>query len=312
LAATAAAQHGVFNLAQVVACGYNLDWVKRTRRSRRIERILPGVYRIAGSPPSWAQNVWAAVLWAGACAGGADAAAAAWGSTAARLHGFAGFPDTPIEIATCFNKISQHLLLPDGTSIKTHRVDKHRFKDVQLGSGIPCTSIRHTILDLLGRKRAVRTLDDALFRDPALLGQLHFLYEMEWTRGRRGIAILRTLLLDRHPGTAPTQSDLEDLFRSIVEEFGLPRPESQYPVELDGGTYRVDFAYPLERIAIECDGYAWHGDRTAFERDRERDVELQGCDWAVVRFTWAKLRFERPYVAEKVRHLHRLRQPTAQ
>jgi very-short-patch-repair endonuclease len=45
-------------------------------------------------------------------------------------------------------------------------------------------------------------------------------------------------------------------------------------------------------LVIELDGYAWHGDRRAFEEDRARDNALQALGWRVVRITWAKLRFD--------------------
>lgn len=54
-----------------------------------------------------------------------------------------------------------------------------------------------------------------------------------------------------------------------------------YLVDVSGGFRRC----PPFFLAIECDGFAYHGDKQAFQRDRRKDVDLkiQGLD--VVRFT---------------------------
>jgi len=51
----------------------------------------------------------------------------------------------------------------------------------------------------------------------------------------------------------------------------------------------IDFANPELKIAIEVDGRAFHSDRCAFERDRERQNMLVIRGWIVLRFTWERL-----------------------
>ena len=41
------------------------------------------------------------------------------------------------------------------------------------------------------------------------------------------------------------------------------------------GPYEADAAWPAERVIVEVDGWAAHGHRGAFERDRARDADLQ-------------------------------------
>lgn len=50
----------------------------------------------------------------------------------------------------------------------------------------------------------------------------------------------------------------------------------QYPV----GRYFVDFANPVARVAIECDGAAFHTDKA---KDQKRDEELAAMGWKVYR-----------------------------
>ncbi len=50
----------------------------------------------------------------------------------------------------------------------------------------------------------------------------------------------------------------------------------QYPV----GRFFVDFGNPVAKVAIECDGYAYHLDK---EKDAERDMALSDLGWVVYR-----------------------------
>lgn len=55
----------------------------------------------------------------------------------------------------------------------------------------------------------------------------------------------------------------------------------QFPV----GPYFVDFANPVAKVAIECDGAAFHKDKA---KDAKRDDALRGMGWSVYRLPgWA-------------------------
>lgn len=231
----------------------------------------------------------AACLWAGE-------QTAASHRTAATLWRLDGFARGRVEIATTCRR------RPHGLPVVVHRFDRWLLADITTIEGIPVTSLRRTLLDLAGIKdrRLEGALDHALGRGLTSLGGLWLLYEAEWTRGRRGIAILRHLLAERTTSTAPTQSALERMYLRIVEEYALPAPVRQYAMNLSWGQAHIDFAYPRSEVAIEIDSHAWHMDRKSFERDRERDNELQQLGWQVLRFTWAKLRWEPERVAALV------------
>jgi very-short-patch-repair endonuclease len=51
------------------------------------------------------------------------------------------------------------------------------------------------------------------------------------------------------------------------------------------GLYRLDFAWPLLLLAVECDGFEHHGRRLVWKRDRRRiaALELQG---RIIHVTW--------------------------
>ncbi len=49
--------------------------------------------------------------------------------------------------------------------------------------------------------------------------------------------------------------------------------------------YRLDFAFPVQKIAVEVDGITYHNTPEAFEADRRRDRELSAIGWTTVRFS---------------------------
>ena len=56
--------------------------------------------------------------------------------------------------------------------------------------------------------------------------------------------------------------------------------------------YEVDFHWPDAKLIVETDGRATHDNPFAFERDRQRDLELKLAEWEVIRITWRQLRDE--------------------
>ena len=44
-----------------------------------------------------------------------------------------------------------------------------------------------------------------------------------------------------------------------------------------------------QRLIVEIDGFAFHGGRAAFERDRRRDAQLLARGYRVLRITWRQL-----------------------
>ena len=233
----------------------------------------------------------AAVLW------GAGRAAAA-GKAAARNWGFRGFEHAPVEVAMTGNKRAH------GLGFVAHRVDDRLLPEITEVRGIPTTSVRRTLLDLaaVNHHLTESSLDQALRQELVPLSGIWLLYEQEWIRGRRGVAILRRLLIDRTVGQAPSDSKLETLMGRLIGSSNLPAPIRQFPVQLSYGGILLDFSYPDLLIDIECDSYAFHMDREAFERDRRRDAELQARGWVVLRFTWAQIKWQQGFVVGQIRH----------
>ncbi len=56
---------------------------------------------------------------------------------------------------------------------------------------------------------------------------------------------------------------------------------TQYPIR----RYRIDVALPEYRLAIECDGKAYHSSKKAKAHDRTRDAYLRSIGWKTLRFS---------------------------
>lgn len=66
-----------------------------------------------------------------------------------------------------------------------------------------------------------------------------------------------------------------------------------------GRRYRIDIAFPAARLAVEVDGWEWHGKHKAdFARDRERQNLLTLHGWRVLRFTAGEIRKSRDACVE--------------
>lgn len=68
----------------------------------------------------------------------------------------------------------------------------------------------------------------------------------------------------------------------------------QEAVKLNERSYRIDYAiFGSEiKIAVELDGFEFHGSRQAFSYDRLRQNDLQAAGWTILRFSYDSLRCE--------------------
>jgi very-short-patch-repair endonuclease len=84
----------------------------------------------------------------------------------------------------------------------------------------------------------------------------------------------------------PGGSDLELRVLEVLRAAALPLPKQQFRIEVAGRVRYLDFAYPAEKIYLEFDGFADHGQiREVFDDDRDRDAELALLGWFGLHFT---------------------------
>lgn len=86
------------------------------------------------------------------------------------------------------------------------------------------------------------------------------------------------------------QSPIERaLLEAIVRDGRLPAPEAQHEIRLDDGTLLTvpDFVYPARKLAIFCDGFAYHGSVETLAADAKKRNALQSRGWTVLTF-WGR------------------------
>ena len=71
----------------------------------------------------------------------------------------------------------------------------------------------------------------------------------------------------------------------------------------DGRRIFVDWAYPTVKVAVELNGYEFHGSRAAVQRDSERAVLLARIGWQYLPFTHADVTKNTNYVLSSLREV---------
>ncbi len=202
---------------------------------------------------------------------------------------------SPIELVVVRRKLAPR----DG--IRVHTTRSLEPDEIAMRHGVPITSPSRTIVDFAGD-----ATDD----------------EVEWAIGRaqRGGAATRghlLALLQRRPrvhgaarlrrllaGPTPfTRSQAERRLLRLLAADGLPVPLANEP--LFG--FEVDVLWPQAGLVVEFDGFEFHGDRAAFERDRARDAKLVACGYVVIRVTWRQLVGDPATVASRIAAAYRTR-----
>jgi very-short-patch-repair endonuclease len=110
-----------------------------------------------------------------------------------------------------------------------------------------------------------------------------------------------------------TESPIEDQLLAAIRSSGLPEPTQQFEIYAPEGWLisRADFAYPDERVLIYCDGWQWHGEREAWERDLRQSNLLQRQGWLVLRFPGTRIFRDAEACAREIGHCVLERTPLA-
>jgi len=291
IAAVAAKQHSLFTRAQAIDAGFTADTIRRRVRSGLWERVGRHVYRLPGAANTWEQRLMASVLEAGS-------GAVASHSSAAALLKVPGFPRRPIHVT---QRRGTHHRLTSGTLHETFWLPPHHTTRIR---GIPCSSIARCIFELAGTenpKRVARALNNARSQ----LGlSLASGAEVVATMGRSGVSgttLMRKLLAQWNPGEAPPASELEDLFLSVLDAYGVPQPVRQLNAGGEAWIGRVDFAYREAKLLIECDSRSYHTAVLDWQDDIDRRAELVAAGWRIMQVTWYQLMHEPEKVVRRIR-----------
>jgi very-short-patch-repair endonuclease len=276
---TAERQHALIRHDQAVAVGMGDDAIGRRVASGLWSAILPRVYLVHGGSATGRQAAMAAALWAG------DDAVVSH-RTAGVLWGLDGVDTTRVEVTV------SHRRAPRNALVTVHRSHALPAADRDAIHGIPVTSPARTIVDLsavMSGEALISTLESALRLRLTTQSFVEWRLRELGGKGRKGAAQLRRILDERGRGAAALESRLEVKLARLLTASPLPAPVRQFWLDLHGDRYRVDFAWPDRKVALEADGYETHGGRASFERDHRRLTALAAAGWRVLPVTWAQV-----------------------
>ncbi|HEY1970678.1 MAG TPA: hypothetical protein VGH89_22185 [Pseudonocardia sp.] len=213
-------------------------------------------------------------------------AAALAGPTAAALHG-----------CTAIDTARTHVIVPYGHSSRSRAgLVVHNGPlppdDIEESSGLRTLSLERVIADLLCTARARDALavtDQALamYQQPqreqfraALDGRLSVRRDPRGTK--RGAQLLGL-------ATGRAESAPESWLLLELVSLGFPVPEVNWSLRSPSGSevYRLDLAWPEQRIAVEYNGYSVHVDQQLADQRRLDDLRRRG--WIVIVATSADL-----------------------
>ena len=133
------------------------------------------------------------------------------------------------------------------------------------------------------RARAVETRQRHGLRVTSPAQTLEQLEGDDHDRAYNEAQVLRLIPRDTHDGM--TRSEAERQLLTLIRRAGLPLPQTNVKVR----GHEVDLYWPDQRLVVEFDGWAYHSTRAAFERDRQRDADLQLAGERVIRVTHRQL-----------------------
>ena len=286
VARLASEEWSVLSLEELQACGLSGDMVATRVHRAQFHRLHQGVYLIGDRNVRPEARFLAAVK---ACGAGAVLSH----FSAAALWGMVDWDGRHPEVTVQDTTPRVH------AGIRAHRTRFLEAKDVRRYGGIPVTAPARTALDLCSQlpERAARRAVRKGVSDRFL--NLRQLLEILDRQPRRpGVRRLRRIVA---AGAVPTRTELEDVVLDVILAAGLPRPDVNVPMSLDGRRVIPDFRWPERRLIVEADSRTWHDNKLAREDDAERQALLEAHGERVVRVTWKQAVSSRAQTIERLR-----------
>lgn len=207
--------------------------------------------------------------------------------SAARAHGWAqkipdGLPEVTVPRNRRVDQRLRRILIPHWSDLPAEHIE----------GGV--TSRERTLVDCMRNlpfDEALAIVNSALRADDVTVAELRALALATRGRGRQRIIAVADAASGRPANP----------FESVLQAQALLVPglrvEPQFEITLpDGVRVHPDLADDDLMIAIEAEGFAWHGESAALTRDCRRYNQLAVLGWQVIRFSWAQVNHQPAYV----------------
>jgi hypothetical protein len=271
-----AGQRGHFTADQAQAAGWSRMQLARAVRRGSVQRVAHTVYRFRVRPAlDWKDDLAVELLSTGGLA---------CGLTGTALYGLNAPPPKPQVMSA---RGSRHAT--EGRHHSSRDLPPH--ERVTVG-GFACLAPIRAVLDAahrVPRSAAVAIVESAIVRGllkPARLEQRA--RELRHNK-RPGCAIVLGILEEIHPELTRARNEWEALVVRRARELGLPPPELQYEVVIDGRRYVLDAAWSKQLATLEFDGRDPHMRRRVHDYDTGRRNDLLAAGWSRFGITAAAL-----------------------
>jgi hypothetical protein len=267
---------GPFTHAQARRAGLTQEQIEQRVRAGYWLRLHPRVFVHAATLLTPEIRRRAALSWAGA-----DALVSH--RSAGEMWGFDGVVADKPELTVAGPR---H---PRSSDVVVHRSDVVERQDRARLGGVPLTSPTRTIIDLASVLSPLDlriAFESARREQQTTVRKVRNRLDAIGGAGRPGAAKLNALL-DQLDGHAPSEYPLEVRVAELLEHGAVETPSRQFEVRAGARVFRLDFAWPSRRLALECDGRLRHSEDGDFARDRERWSALAAIGWRLLFATWA-------------------------
>lgn len=276
-------QDGVVSAKQLKTGGLSPRQVSYQVERGQLIAITKGVYRVAGAPRS------DRALLRSACLVNDRFSFVSHRSAAHRFYGADLGSDEENEILEVTAPRSSSARTLDVTVHRPWRVDEAH---IWTRDDFRVTSPMRTMVDLgsvVDKAVLVSVTEQLLIRRMVTVSLLRWGAEALRNPMRPGAELLLEVLDERKLGVTVADSVLELAFHDVCGAIGEPGWVFQFPVVIHGKKYRIDFAFPMLKLAFEVVGWANHMEWDRFNHDRVRASDLMLHGWRVVELTYDQI-----------------------
>jgi hypothetical protein len=177
-------------------------------------------------------------------------------------------------------------------------------EEIEVRNGVICTTVARTLVDLagvVGLKTLRKTIGRAAIGKKLDLRAVDLaIHNAKRRRGLRALELALAPYRTKNGKVPDVRSDFETLMLPELLDLGLPRPQCNAWLHVEGERLLVDFLWEKSWVVVETDGRETHETPTAFQSDRRRDQLLASAGYRVLRVTWNQIYSERAAVLDRV------------
>lgn len=258
-----AAQDGVATRAQLHAAGVSDPMIAVRIDTDEVVRVRPGLFRTKHHPHTDRTALRIGALLAG---GVADR------RTALYWHGMLDEPPPAITVTV---PPERRLRWAAGYPITTRRRTLDA-ADILEVDGLAVTARPLSVLEVADAK----VMDRALQVGQVSLDELAA--ALDRNANAKGIAAARKVF---DIASGDTESEAERKFAGLLRLHEI----TGWHTQLMFHGWRLDFAFPELKLAVEINGWAYHRSRGRWMNDQDKANALNAAGWTVLSFSWHHL-----------------------